>query len=31
MELEQTVGHLGRITDSCVSTVEAGARRGQYE
>ena len=30
-ELEQTVGHLGRITDSCVSTVETRARRGQLE
>jgi len=30
-ELEHTVGHLGRITDSCVSTVETRARKGQYE
>lgn len=30
-ELERTVGHLGRITDSCVSTVETRARRGQLE
>jgi DNA-binding MarR family transcriptional regulator len=30
-ELELTVSHLGRITDSCVSTVEARARKGQLE
>ena len=30
-ELELTVSHLGRITDSCASTVEARARKGQLE
>jgi len=30
-ELELTVSHLGRITDSCVSTVETRARKGQLE
>ena len=30
-ELEQTVCHLGRITDSCLNTMETRARKGQYE
>jgi DNA-binding MarR family transcriptional regulator len=30
-ELKQTIGHLGRITDSCISTMESRARRGQNE
>jgi DNA-binding MarR family transcriptional regulator len=30
-ELEQTIGHLGRITDACANTVQARARRDQLE
>jgi MarR family 2-MHQ and catechol resistance regulon transcriptional repressor len=30
-DLEQTVCHLGKITDSCINTMKAKASRGQYE